>query len=316
MKSNQTMMYAIGVLIVASILMVVLLKKDPDKSAEPGSVTAQSSVANSTSSGVKASADETSQAASTRARKRPTSATADLEAEYGKARVALSRQVSSNVIGIMEDAVQMGEIMNTTQGAGFGGGLGGALGRLNGELQLTKEQRSKANSIYREYMQRKNEYSKAAVARMNNDPRSLMKLALASDSNARGEMTDAEYKMVQSEVSGDLTGIINPLDRKNFGGGSPLRDPQFVSDLRNLLDSEQAGKLDAAMAQRQSDASSDPNMPPGVEEGNIAGLQKMELEQLDKSIESARKVTTGIKSMMEGMGGLRDMMPSMLQGGQ
>ena len=47
---------------------------------------------------------------------------------------------------------------------------------------------------------------------------------------------------------------------------------------------------------------------PGVEEGNIAGLPKMELEKLDSSIESARKITTGIKSMMDGMGGLRDVL--------
>jgi hypothetical protein len=34
----------------------------------------------------------------------------------------------------------------------------------------------------------------------------------------------------------------------------------------------------------------------------------MELEKLDTSIESARKVTTGIKSMMDGMGGLKELM--------
>ena len=56
-------------------------------------------------------------------------------------------------------------------------------------------------------------------------------------------------------------------------------------------------------------ATTDPNAVPGVEEGNIAGLPKMELEKLDTSIESARKITTGIKSMMDGIGGLRDIMP-------
>ena len=34
----------------------------------------------------------------------------------------------------------------------------------------------------------------------------------------------------------------------------------------------------------------------------------MGLEKLDMSIESARKVTTGIKSMMDGMGGLKELM--------
>jgi hypothetical protein len=70
------------------------------------------------------------------------------------------------------------------------------------------------------------------------------------------------------------------------------------------------------MAQRQAEATANPNRLPGVEEGNIAGLPKMELERLDKSIESARKVTTGIKSMMDGMGGLRDIIPPTPQDGQ
>lgn len=62
------------------------------------------------------------------------------------------------------------------------------------------------------------------------------------------------------------------------------------------------------MTQRETDAQADPGNIPGVGEGNIASLPKMKLEQLDTSIESARKVTTGIKSMMDGMGGLKELM--------
>ncbi len=110
------------------------------------------------------------------------------------------------------------------------------------------------------------------------------------------------------DIQDDLKGVINPLDRKNFGGGSPLRDPEFVSGLRGILDPNQADKLDRTMTQRATDSQADPSYVPGVTEGNIASLPKMELEKLDMSIESARKVTTDIKSMMDGMGGLKELM--------
>jgi hypothetical protein len=135
-----------------------------------------------------------------------------------------------------------------------------------------------------------------------------MKLILASDAGFKGDLQDEGYRLVQLEASEGLKGVINPLDRKNFGGGSPLRDPEFVSGLRGILDPSQVAKLDSTMSQRESEAQNDPGNIPGVGEGNIASLPKMELEKLDTSIESARKVTTGIKSMMDGMGGLKELM--------
>jgi hypothetical protein len=217
----------------------------------------------------------------------------------------------------MDDAVKMGEMMTAGLGGNFGGGLGMALGRLNGELQLTPEQQEKASALIKAHQQRQTERSRAALERLKQDPTSLMKLMLASDASARGEMEDDEYKSVQADAGKGLMGVINPLDRKNMGGGSPLRDPDFVAGFKSILDPSQSEKLDATMTQRQTEATTDPTTVPGVEEGNIAGLPKMELEKLDSSIESARKITTGIKSMMDGMGGLRDVMqPPPAPGGQ
>jgi len=50
------------------------------------------------------------------------------------------------------------------------------------------------------------------------------------------------------------TVMINPLDHKNMGGGSPLRDPDFVIGFKALLDPPQSEKFTAAMTQRQTDA--------------------------------------------------------------
>jgi len=47
----------------------------------------------------------------------------------------------------MEDAVRMGEMMTSGLGGAFGDGLGMSLGQLNGELQLTPDQRVKAAAL-------------------------------------------------------------------------------------------------------------------------------------------------------------------------
>jgi hypothetical protein len=304
---NKTLVAAIAVLILAAATAVVLLNRNSGtgKPGDESAVGNRNAAAAGSGSG---QADDGPAKSGERSRTRQAPANADLVAKYGEARTNLSKHVSSNIVGIMDDAVKMGEMMTAGLGGNFGGGLGMALGRLNGELQLTPEQQEKASALLKAHQQRQTERSRAALERLKQDPTSLMKLMLASDASARGEMEDDEYKSVQAEAGKGLMGVINPLDRKNMGGGSPLRDSEFATSFKAILDPTQSEKLDATMTQRQTEATTDPTTVPGVEEGNIAGLPKMELEKLDSSIESARKITTGIKSMMDGMGGLRDVM--------
>jgi hypothetical protein len=308
MKLNKTLITAIGILVLAAATAIVLLNQNTGtgkSSNEPATGNRQTAAAGSGSGRI----DDNPAKPGERTRSRQAPANAELVEKYGEARTNLSKHVSTNIVGIMEDAVKMGEMMTAGLAGNFGGGLGMALGRLNGELQLTPEQQEKASALFKAYQQRQTERSRAAVERLKQDPTSLMKLMLASDASARGEMSDDEYKTVQAEAGKGLMGVINPLDRKNMGGGSPLRDPDFATEFKGILDPAQSEKFDAEMNRRQTEARTDPTTVPGVEEGNIAGLPKMELEKLDSSIESARKITTGIKSMMDGIGGLRDVMP-------
>jgi hypothetical protein len=309
MKANKTLIAAVGVLIIAGATAVVLLNRNsgPGEAAAGTGADKRSAAATDSGSGLASVGPARS---AERSKTRPAPANADLVAKYGEARTNLSKHVSTNIVSIMEDAVQMGEMMTSGQAGAFGGGgLGRALGRLGRDLELTPEQREKADALVKEFQQRQTERSRAAVARLKQDPTALMKLMLASDASARGEMSDEEYKSLQADAGKDLTGVINPLDRKNMGGGSALNDPDFVSGFKAILDPTQSEKLDATMTQRQAEASADPNAVAGVDEGNIAGLPKMELEKLDTSITSALKITTGIKTMMDGFGGLRDVMP-------
>lgn len=182
------------------------------------------------------------------------------------------------------------------------------LGRAGNELKLTDEQQEKASAIYAEFQKRELAKSKEAIERLKKDPTPLMQLMLASDALARGEINDEEYKRLQAESGEDLGGVLSPLDERNFRGGRPLTDEAFLTEFKTLLDPSQIETLQGSLDEQASNEDST-----ATEEGSITNLPSMELEKLDTTIESVKKLTTGVKSMMEGMGGLQDLGPLMEQ---
>ena len=238
---------------------------------------------------------------------RDPAANPDFIAKYGEARTNLSKHVATNLISLLEDAVAMGEMaVSGEMGNAFGGGRGGlraGLGReLNEQLKLTDEQQEKAGEIYKEYQKRELAKSKESIERLKKDPQALMQLMLASDAHSRGEMPQEEYDRVQASIAEDLKTTINPLDRENFRGGQPMKDATFTSEFQAILDPEQAATFASAASEQQSQA---------AEDRSINNLPSMELEKMDQTVTSAKKLTTGLKSMMEGMGGLQDLGPIM-----
>lgn len=310
MKLNKTSAIAVAVLLCAGIAAIALILNKPEKSTSssppsppaPRSGAASDGDRNSATTNVTAPRDRTREAV-----KNP-----DLAAKYGESRTNLSKHISGNVIGLLEDAVQMGEMVTSGQmGAGFGGrgAMGMALGRTNNELQLSEEQKEKAAKLFSDYQKRQIASSKEALERLKKDPTPLMKLMLASDASSRGDIQDEEYKLLQTESGKDLMGVMNPLDRNNFGGGKPLQEATFLAEYQSILDPSQIEKLQISMEQQNT---ANPRAEvPEVTPGNIANLPKMELEKLDTSIEAAKKITTGLKSMMDGFGGLKDLAPQL-----
>jgi hypothetical protein len=238
----------------------------------------------------------------------------ELATKYGESRTNLSKMISGNVVSVLEDAVQMGELANSGQLAGpFGGrnALRMVLGRTLGELNLTEEQQEKASALYKDYQTRQLAKSKDAIERLRKDPTPLMRLMLASDSRAREEISDTEYRDLQKSAGEELAGVVNPLDRNNFRGGKPLEDEEFRRGLEGILDPTQVETL------ANADAPQDPAAPavesPAGDPANIANMPSMELEKLDSTIVSVKKLTTGFKSVMEGFGGLQDLGPLIQQ---
>ncbi|WP_193210650.1 RNA polymerase sigma factor [Luteolibacter marinus] len=254
---------------------------------------------------------ESADAKTTRSRPRDPAENPEFVATYGEARTNLSKHVAGNVISLIEDAVEMGEMATSGElGNAFGGpreamkrGLGGIVNDLN----LTDDQQEQAIDLYADFQKREIERAKDTIGKLKKDPTALMQLMLASDAYTRGEITEDEYKQLQVSSGEDLPGLLNPLDRQNMRGRPPLEEETFRNEFGKILDDGQSEQLDATLAEKEAQQ---------AEQGDtrgISNLPAMELEKLDTTIESARKFTTGIKSMMEGVGGLQDLGPLMEQ---
>jgi len=288
----------------AGAVALINRKDDPAARATHTTGSQQSTSPSSGLAPVEASAEK-----STRTKPRDPAANPEFIAKYGDARTNLSKHVATNLISLLEDAVVMGEMVTSGEaGNAFGGprnglrmGLGG---RLSDDLNLTDEQQEKAAAVYREFQKREIVKSKESIEKLKKDPTAIMQLMLASDAHSRGEMTQEEYDQLQASNAESLKGTINPLDRENFRGGQPMNDAAFRSEFQAILDPAQAETFNAAATEQQAKAD---------EDRSLNTLPSMDLEKMDQTVTSAKKMTTGLKSMMEGMGGLQDLGPIMEQ---
>jgi hypothetical protein len=232
-------------------------------------------------------------------------ADAELVARYGEARTAVSRKVAGTMVSLLDDAVAMGELMTQGGGQAFGGRRGmmrGVLGRAG--VELDEDQQEQAMALYEDYQKREQEKTKSAVENLRKDSTALMELFLAGDAKERGEMDESEYALVQADIAGRMPDVINPLDRNNFRGGQPMKDEALVSDFKEILNEDQGATFDDFLSEEEAKAAE--NTAP---DGNISNIPTMELDAMDGAVTSAKKMTSGFRSVLEGMGGLQDLRP-------
>lgn len=304
--TKKTTIAATAALFLAGAGAVVLIKKD-----------APSKTASGDAAGGRPARPQASEASSlssnnSRARERDHVRYPDLTERYGESRTNLAKHVSTNVIGLLEDAVGMMEMASSGQLGGFGGGgmgLRAALGRNYNQLNLSEDQQTAAAALYADFQKREMERAKDSIGKLKEDPTALMRLMLASDSFKRGELSEEEYKAMQAESGSDLAGVMNPLDRNNFRGGQPMADEAFVSGFQALLSPEQSGTFQTSLDQRAERVAAAAENSAAADPANITNLPAMELEQLDRAVNSGRAITGGLKQMMEGVGGLQDLAP-------
>ena len=306
---NKPLSIIAVIFLLAGAIAIAFINNQKEEGEEGASAGKGGAAVKSSSGAGGASSTETGTSkGSDRAREARERGDAEFVAEYGEARTALSRQVAGNVVALLDDAIAMGEMMSEGgMGGAFGGGRMMVQAALRGtEIELSDEQKDEAAKIYAEFQKRELEKSKGVVNTLKKDSSALMQLFLAGDAQSRGEMTEDEFAEVQGSVGESLADVINPLDRKNFRGGRPMEDEAFRSDLEAILDEDQKAALDA---KSEAEAAESEDSSDGPSETSIASIPTMDLETLDEAVGSAKKMTSGFRSMMEGMGTLRQLQP-------
>lgn len=239
---------------------------------------------------------------------RPESAWAKLTEKYGDGRTKLSKKVTEDISKVMDDAVELADMGSKLAGGTSASDLAAtqAANALSSQLNLTDEQKAKATEIVKKRVTERMDAMKELSSAMHDDPSAMMETILAGDAFSRGDISEEEY----NAASGETLGLLRSVAGFGFGGpeggGSQLADPELTSELQTMLTPQQQTQLADLVAKAQVNAAqADPGKLP-FQNGN---LPPMDLEKLDQSIQSAQKLTGGIRAMMEGFQGLQELNP-------
>lgn len=237
---------------------------------------------------------------------RPESAWAKLTEKYGDGRTKLSKKITEDISKVMDDAVELADMGSQLVDGKTASELAAteAVNSLSSQLGLTDEQKVNATEVVQKRVTERMDAMKELSAAMRDDPSAMMETILAGDAFSRGAISEEEY----NTASGETLGLLKNVAGFGFGGpgGSQLADPALASELQTMLTPEQKTQLATLVAQAQEKAA---QAGPGEVPFQNGNLPAMDLEKLDQSIQSAQKLTGGIRAMMEGFKGLQEMNP-------
>jgi hypothetical protein len=240
---------------------------------------------------------------------RPESAWAKLTEKYGDGRTKLSKKVTEDISKVMDDAVELADMGSQLAGGKSASEMTAtqAVNSLSSQLGLTDEQKAKATEIVTKRVNERMDAMKELSSAMRDDPSAMMETILAGDAFSRGDISEEEY----NEASEDTLGLLKNVAGFGFGGpggggGSQLADPALASELQKMLTPEQQTQLADLVAKAQEKSA---QTGPGKLPFQNGSLPPMDLEKLDQSIQSAQKLTGGIRAMMEGLKGLQQLNP-------
>jgi hypothetical protein len=232
---------------------------------------------------------------------------AKLTEKYGDGKTKLSKKITQDMAGMLDDAMELADMGAELGGATSARALASkqALESLTAKLGLTDEQKARVADIVAERVGKRMDAVKELTTAMRDDPGGMMETILAGDAYSRKEITEEEYKQASEETLAVLKNV-SGFALSGRGAGSDITDPLLAEQLRPVLGTDQQKQLDDLMQQAEAAKanSNRPEMP--FQNGN---LPAMELEKLDQTMASAQKLTTGLKAMMEGFKGLKSANP-------
>lgn len=306
MKNKNIIIGVAGIAILCGgILLGNLMKGGGDSAANPATATPGAAAGGASSAAATPAAGPTADKSS---KPRPESAWAKLTEKYGDGRTKLSKKVTEDISKVMDDAVELADMGSQLAGGKSASEMTAtqAVNSLASQLGLTDEQKAKATEIVKKRVTERMDAMKELSSAMRDDPSAMMETILAGDAFSRGDISEEEY----NAASGQTLGLLRNVAGFGFGGpgggGSQLADPALASQLQTMLTPEQQTQMAALVAQAQEKAA---QAGPGKMPFQNGNLPAMDLEKLDQSIQSAQKLTGGIRAMMEGFKGLQQLNP-------
>ena len=229
--------------------------------------------------------------------------------KYGDGRTKLSKKVTGDISKVMDDAMELADMGSQLAGGKSASEMATtqAVDSLTKRLGLSDEQKAKATEIVQKRIAERMSAVKDLSAAMREDPTAMMETILAGDAYSRGGITEDEYNSASSQTLGLLKNVAGFGGFGGGGGGSQLSDPVLASELQSVLTSDQQQQLADIVTQAQDSSA---QAGPGKLPFQNGSLPAMDLEKLDQSIQSAQKLTGGIRAVMEGLKGLQQAAPA------
>ncbi len=258
--------------------------------AQTGESSQTSGVAGSTTSSVARDGDATMAA---------------LTEKYGDGRTKLSKKIALDMAGLMKDALELADL-----GAAMGGSASAkemaikqTTDALASRLKLTEEQKVEVKAIVEKRVENRIAAAHELAAALEKDPSAMMETILAGDAFKRGDITQEEYDATSKETLDSMKQVSGLA--LSGRGGSDLSDAVLAEQLGPILNPDQQQQLGGIVDKAaEPPANNTPQMP--LQNGN---LPAMELEKLDQAVVNAKKFTTGLKSVMEGVRGMQELTP-------
>jgi hypothetical protein len=242
----------------------------------------------------------------------PSGAWAKLSEKFGVEKTKLSKKISSDLGDVIDEGMELANAMAKNSGAATPAEAASkeALKNLVPQLGLDEAQQKKAGELIQGAVKERMDAVTQLAAAMRSEPEQMMEMFLAGDALSRGEMTQAEYDQTTQPTRTMLENISGfVMGRPGPGQGAQLLgDEAFTKELNGILTADQQVKLTELSTQWTEQAQARSGSRAGLPFQN-GQIPVMDLEKLDQSVTSVKKMAGAARIMIDAMQGLKQANP-------
>ena len=315
---NNRLLTLIGGIAAGGALVYFITKQPP--AAAPEAETQVPAVASAAKEETSASKSTKPAATAPAAKTPPASggAWARLAEKFGAEKTKLSKKISADLGDVIDSGMELANTMAKNSGAATPEEAASkeALKNLVPQLGLDEAQQEKAAALIQGAVKERMEAVSQLASAMRSEPEQMMEMFLAGDALARKEITQEEYDTMTQPTRTmleNLGGFV--MGRPGAGPGSQLLgDEAFTNNLNGILTPEQQGKLTELSTQWTQQAQTRSTSGRGRMPFQNGNIPVMELEKLDQSVGSVKKMADAAKLMIDAMQGLKQANPNLPTG--